>query len=149
MVARAKSVKARQWAETVLTRAVWLDEPDRNLLEQVIGRGVEPHNIARVAGVTCRAVQRRLNVLSKRLTDPQAVLVMRYHDDWPVPLGHIALDVWVRRRPYRNIARELNMTYYQVRQYVQQIRGMIEALNYTSTPPRLKWTELIPPVEDD
>lgn len=108
-------------------RAAWLAPSDRQLVEQVIGRGVRPSSIAAVQGVSSRVVQRRLARLIDRLTDEEALVVMRTHDRWPAKTASVALSVWVRGRSQRQAARELGLSLHDVRKHVHIVRGLLAA----------------------
>jgi hypothetical protein len=125
MIASRTDRRAREWAEMIVARAQWLDEAECRLLEQVVGQGVRPREIAAVSEVQTRAIQRRVNGLIGRLTDPQVVAVLRCHGEWPAPLGAVALAIWVRKRSYRQTARDLDLTLHQVRRAVEQTKGLL------------------------
>jgi len=124
---RRKSLRIRDLYETVLNRAHFLEAPDQALLEQVIGRGVRPIEVAKVAGLSTRTVQRRVRLLTRRLLDPRVEYVLRHYHQWPAPLSQIALGVWARQWTLRKTADRLGLSLHQVRQHVAAVRGLIDA----------------------
>ena len=125
---RVSSSDKRELAERVLMRSAWVDGPDRELLEQVLGRGVRPRSVAAVSGVSVRTVQRRVAGLVKRLTDGDVEVVLRRHGQWPAETSSVALAVWVRGKTLRETAGELGMSLHRVRQEVQLVRGLLAAV---------------------
>ncbi len=138
MIARSTDYAAREWAETVLHRSVWLDELDRRLLQQVLGRGRHAAEIAAQYGVSPRALQSRVIQLADRLTDPLVIAILHHHADWPPPLDEIALEVFVRRNARKQVARRLGLTYHQIRQAEQRIHGLLEAQQARVAPRRAR-----------
>lgn len=128
MIATTSESDRRDLSDLLLLRCAWLDEADRELIEQVVGRGVRPSSIAAVTGVTPRAVQRRVTKLVDRLTDAEVLMVLRQHGRWPATTSSVALAVWVRGRTLRQVADELGLTLHEVRQHVQRTRGLLAAL---------------------
>jgi len=121
----AKPLSKRDLNEELLGRAKWLDPKDRALVTQVVERDVPARDAARLMGRSTRSIQRRVAHLIKRLTDPEVVIVLRERRRWPRPLGHIALDIWVRGRTLRDTCRRHDMTLHELRMAVQQIRGRV------------------------
>ncbi len=115
----------REAAEVILGRAEFLDEVDRVLLEQVLDKGVLMRQIALLSGKSVRSVQKRVEVLSKRLIDPGVVYVIRHHGRWTRAMGKVALNVWVRKRTLRETARVMGMSLHQVRRAVEAVKGII------------------------
>ena len=117
----------RQLADLVLARAAWVDAEDRMLLEQVLGRGVRPRELATLMRCSTRTVQRRVRQLVRRLTDRTAVRVLREHRDWRAETAAVALAFYLRRHTLRQIAGETGLTLHQVRMHLQRARGMLES----------------------
>lgn len=115
----------RDMAEMVLRRAELLDTADRALLEQVLGRGVAPRDVAAVKGVSTRTVQRRVRALTRRLTDPQVLHVMRHRGQWEKLTAEVATAVWIRRWTLRRTAKELGVSLHRVRQRVEAVKGVL------------------------
>jgi len=113
----------RALAERVLSRADWVDEPDRRLLEQVIGRGAPPREIAPLMNCSTRTVQRRVRRLVQRLTDPTVLTVMRRSRRWPRATREVARRFYVRRHTLRKIAGDTGMTLHEVRTELNRARG--------------------------
>lgn len=124
---RRKSMEVRDLYDAVLNRAHFLDPPDQALLEQVLGRGVRPIEVAKVAGFSTRTVQRRVRQLTRRLLDARVEYVLRHYHQWPSPLPQIALAVWARQWTLRQTADRMNLSLHQVRQHVAAVRGLIDA----------------------
>lgn len=120
----ARSLR-RDVADRVLDRSEWLDQADRALVAQVIGNGARTGDLARIAGVSPRTIQRRIAKLIDRLLDPEVVHVLREHQRWPAPTRSVALAVWVRGRTLRQAAAELRLSLHQVRQQLQLARGLM------------------------
>ena len=113
---KRKSMEIRDLYETVLNRAHFLDAPDQALLEQVLGRGVRPIEVAKVAGLSTRTVQRRVRQLTRRLLDPRVEHVLRNYHQWPSPLSQIALAVWARQWSLRTTADRHTLSRNNVRE---------------------------------
>lgn len=127
MIATTTSSDKRELADRVLIRSAWVDEPERELLEQVLGRGVRPESIAAVSGVSTRTIQRRVANLIHRLTDPEVETVLRRHGRWEPRTSSVALAIWVRNRTLRDTSKELGLSLHEVRQQVQLVRGLLTA----------------------
>jgi DNA-directed RNA polymerase specialized sigma24 family protein len=128
MIVDADSARQRRdWADTVLMRACWLDAAERALVEQVVGKGVRPHEIAAVSGRSLRTVQRQLNRVIERLMDKEVEHILRAHGDWDAMASSVALAVWVQGCTLRDTARRLGISLHQVRQQVQVVRGLLAA----------------------
>lgn len=127
MIALTKDADRRLQTERVLMRASWLAPADRALVEQVLQRGVRPHQIAAIAGVTTRTIQRRLARLIQRLTDPDCEFILRHHRQWDKSAAEVAIAIWIRGLTFRQAADQLGMTLHGVRQQVQMIRGYLQA----------------------
>jgi len=113
----------RALAERVLSRADWLDEPDRRLLEQVFGRGARPRDLAPLMNCSTRTVQRRVRRLVRTLTDPTVLTVMRRSRNWPPATREAARRYFVRRHTHRQIAGDTGMTLHEVRTELNRARG--------------------------
>ncbi len=122
---RRKMLDYRDFHDQVLNRARFLDPVDRTLVEQVLAKGVLPRELAVVAGVSTRSIQRRVRELLGRLNDPQVLAVLRQHGSWEPEVAEVALAVWVRRWTLRDTARRMNLSLHQVRQHVLAIRTLI------------------------
>jgi DNA-directed RNA polymerase specialized sigma24 family protein len=122
---RRKMIDYRDFHDQVLNRARFLDPVDRTLVEQVLAKGVLPRELAVVAGVSTRSIQRRVRELLSRLNDPQVLAVLRQHGQWEPEVAEVALAVWVRRWTLRDTARRMNLSLHQVRQHVLAIRTLI------------------------
>ncbi len=127
MIATTTSSDKRELADRVLMRSAWVDPPERELLEQVLGRGVRPESIAAVSGVSTRTIQRRVASLVKRLTHPDVEMVLRRHGRWAPKTSSVALAIWVRKRTLRDTSMELGLSLHEVRQQVQLVRGLLTA----------------------
>ncbi len=140
MIALTRDADRRLQTERVLMRASWLAPADRALVEQVLQRGVRPHQIAAIAGVTTRTIQRRLARLIDRLTDPDCEFILRHHRQWDKPAGDVAIAIWIRGLTFRQTAEQLGMTLHNVRQQVQMIRGYLQAARSTAhhSPPAMQ-----------
>lgn len=117
--------ESRDLAETVLNRSDLLEERDRALLNQVLGRGVKPHEIAAISGVSTRTVQRQVKTLVDRLLDREVLFVMRHCRYWSRPLATVAVMVWVRSWSQRQTADTMGVSLHAVRQYVQAVRVLM------------------------
>lgn len=115
----------RASVEIILKRAVLLDPPQRALLEQVFARDMLTRDVARMTGQSVRNVQRQVRALVNRLTSPQAERIFRCRHRWDPITAHIAVAHCVRRRSMRRIARELDMSFYEVRRHVERVHGLI------------------------
>jgi len=119
----------RDHIERLLDRAAYLDPPDRTLLRQVFDQGVAPRDIALLTGRTTRQVQNRIHRLLRRLNHPDTLRVLRHHRDWPETTQRVAFALHLRGLPQREAARQLDLTYHQVRKQHQHLRGLLAALN--------------------
>ncbi len=117
----------RGYADRVLMRADWLDPAERALVVQVLANGVSPADVAAVAGVTRRSVQRRVRAVSQRLISPLATAVLQGQGRWDRTTASAALNVWVRGCTMRETGRRLSLSLHEVRQHLQMARGLIEA----------------------
>jgi len=122
-----KASDVRDLYETVLVRAKFLDPRDRALLDQVLGRGVRPYEVAKVAELSTRAVQRRVRLLIRRLLDPGVEYVIRHYHQWPRDVADVAIAVWVKRWSMRRTADHFDLSLHRVRQHVEATRGLISA----------------------
>lgn len=120
-----RHLEVRDLAETVLRRAEFLDANERALLEQVLGKGVRPRDIAAVAGCPTRKVQRQVRAITRRLTDPAVVHVLRHRAQWDRLTAEVATAVWVRGWTYRDTAEHLGISLHRVRQKVEAVRGIL------------------------
>ena len=114
----------RALADVVLDRAEYLDDPERALIRQAYGQGVGTDDLAAVLGVTRRTVQRRLQRLVERLTDPITVFVLRHEQRWDRLTAGIAVSVWVKGLPLRQAAAKHRVSLHTVRQQLAHVRGM-------------------------
>jgi len=126
----------RAAADLIVQRAHWLDTHDRLLIEQVLGKGVRPREIAPLMNRTTRSVQRHIQRLTARLTDRTVLAVMRSSSRWPRATAEVARRYFVRRHTLRQIARDLGLTYHDVRTHLQRARGAIELGRIYSPRPR-------------
>ena len=130
MIAKSRSVLCdRKLCELVLNRADFLPVADQALLENVLGRGVLPRDLARLEGggnARVRAIQERVRCLVRRLLHPDVACVIRQHDNWPLDLRRTALALWVRGESVGAHARSRGLTIYRVRQHVLAIRALIQ-----------------------
>lgn len=113
-------------SELLLSRARWLDPEDRALLEQVLDRGVASRDLATVAGVTPRTIQRRVARLIRRLEDSDVLTVLRRQYAWPAQTAAVAMAVIVRGCTLQQTARLLETTLHDVRKHLEQARGLID-----------------------
>ena len=112
--------------ETLLSRAQHLPPSDQALLEQVLGRGVRTAELARAAGLHPRLVQRRVRYLIARLTDPRVPAILQRCRNWPTRRRKIALRWWLAGQSQPQIAADLGLTIYQVRQHLLAARALAE-----------------------
>lgn len=117
----------RLWADRLLHRSAFLDAADRALLEQVIGRGASPTELARAANLSPRSVQRRVQRLAQRLSDPEVESVLRQADHWPAQTAAVGLALWVKGWTQRQTAQRLNLSLHRVRCQAMVVRGLLES----------------------
>mgnify|MGYP006302375777 CR=1 FL=1 len=126
----------RALADVVLDRAEHLDNPERALIQQVYGQGVRTDDLAAVLGVSRRTVQRRLQRLVERLTDPLTVFVIRHQARWDRLTAAIAVSVWVKGLPLRQAAARHDVSLHTVRQRLAHVKGMHAAAEALTRRPR-------------
>ena len=134
MVSSTPQSLRRQWADRVLQRSAFLNPLDRCLVRQVLGEGVRPADLAPVAGVSARTIQRRVRNLADRLTDPDVVFILRHHRRWPRQTASVALALWIRGLTQRQAAERLGLSLHQVRQQAQAIRALLVTQHAQSRP---------------
>jgi len=126
MIGYQRTTQQRGQVEKVLARAQHLDKSDRVLLEQVLDKGLRASDLAIVSGVSVRTMQRRVQRLCRRLTDPQVIYVLRHHEQWERQTARIAMAVWVRGWTLRETAKRLGTTLHHVRQNVNAANALID-----------------------
>ena len=115
----------RELTETILLRCTALEETDRILVEQVVGRGVKPREVAAMSGASVRSVQRRLRGLVQRLLDSEVVYVLRHRQHWTRSRANVATVIWVQGHSMQKACEKLSMPLQEVRDHAQAVRGLI------------------------
>ena len=115
-----------QLVDRVLDVAPFLDPGDRALLQAVLSRGIPAITVARAAGVPTRQLQRRVQRLLGRLTDPIVPFVLARRDDWSADRRAVADVVVLRGRSLRAAADTLDQSLHHVRRHVHDIRLLCE-----------------------
>ncbi|MEX2672541.1 MAG: hypothetical protein WD294_10565 [Phycisphaeraceae bacterium] len=129
IVEQRRHVEVRDLAEEVLQRAELLDAADRALIEQVLGKGVLPREVAVVTGVSTRCIQRRFRSLIQRLSDPKVLHIMRHRKQWDKLTADVATGVWIKGWSLRHTASQLGVSLHRIRQRVQTVRGILTAVD--------------------
>jgi DNA-directed RNA polymerase specialized sigma24 family protein len=119
--------RRRAGIERMLNRAAYLQPADRALLRQALDQGVPARELAILLGCDVRTVQNRVRRLVRRLNHPETVAVLKHLDDWPHDTAAVAIAVWLQGLSQRDTSSATGLTYHQVRQQVQLIRGYLQA----------------------
>ena len=107
-----------------LSRARYLPEGDRLLLDLFFERGLTRQAIGRVFKLPTGTVSRRLNKLTVRLTDPLVcALVDAPERELAAVHRSIGVGHFLCRRPVTHLAREHGMTSREVKQVLAFLRG--------------------------
>lgn len=109
----------------LLERARFLDAADRQLLAAVFDRGLSATEIARLQGLSPRVVQSRVRRLHQRLVSRRYIEAMRALPHLDPLKRELVLRHILRRRPVKQIARELGHTVHHVRLQLALAQGAI------------------------
>lgn len=132
---RASAIRSgvRRRTERYLELARHLDASDRALVEQVLSRNVSVADLARAAGVSPRALQRRLRAVLEHLRDPLFRFAIEQPDLVPVD-ARTSVHLWVRTRASRaTLARRLGISYHAVRTQLRDTATLARLWGYRSS----------------
>lgn len=121
-----RRLRARKWAEELVSRAGDLPEPDRALIHAVSDQGLPVTRIATESGQSVRALRRRVRTLATRITSPQYRLVILYRRRWSRTRRAVGTICFLDGRSQREAARELGLSLYTVRKHHAAIMAMCE-----------------------
>jgi DNA-directed RNA polymerase specialized sigma24 family protein len=94
-------------------------------VEQVVGKGTKPVELAGLTGASVRAVQRRVRRAVDRLLSPETVYVLRHRDEWSARRAAVATAVWVHGLSRAEAAARLGMTPAEVRSESLAVLGLV------------------------
>jgi hypothetical protein len=126
----------------IMGRAELLDTKDRDLIHAVFLHGQPVSAVARMMGLSPRAVRGRLHRLSRRLTSQRFLQAARAIDHLDPEDAHIAKRWFCQRATQKQIARELGLTRHALRRRLDRIWAQIALLarqrrvRRSSAPPR-------------
>jgi hypothetical protein len=114
-------------AQTLVNRAEWLQDDERDLIREVYGRGRSVHELARIMRVPSRPLGKRISRIVRRLVSRPYVFVLMHHHVWSAQMRDVAITCIVQGRPLREAAPRLNLSYHTVRRSRDLILHMAEA----------------------
>jgi len=118
--------RRRAVAEELIERSELLLPEDHALIRAVYSEGRTAVEIARLQGVSARAVRARLRRLIARLASREFVVVARESRGWPPMRRRVASAVILQGRTLREAADELRLSLYAVRRHMEHIRVLLE-----------------------
>jgi len=114
----------RDWAERILARAEHLEEADRQLIEQVYGRGTPLSVVAKMAHQPPRTLQRRLKKIIEHVNIPMFMFIVQHGDLLSGPQRQVARLVVLQRRSLRQAACLADISLHWVRRHMHAIEAM-------------------------
>lgn len=117
----------REAAEELVRRADLLSPEDRALIHAIYEDGRSGEEVARLIGVSPRALRRRLARLVERVRSARFLFVGSRLYGWPMTRRRVAAAVVLRGMSVRRAAAELGVSTYAVRVHLQAIDAMLEA----------------------
>lgn len=118
----------RAKAERLLALIDFLPPGDRELMRAVFADGRSAASIARMAGRSPLAVQRRIAGLLDRIESAEYAVVVLHADRWPDRRAAIARTCIVEGLSTRTAARRLGISMHQVRLELVVIRSLAESI---------------------
>lgn len=114
-------------AEWLVSRAQWLAEADRALVEAVYRDGKTTVELARLLETDACTVRRRMKKLVRRLASSKAVWVARHMERWSPMRRRVATACVLHGLSLRESASEVGQSLYAVRQHMHAIDALYEA----------------------
>ena len=124
--ARQRLHARRGRAEAILDLARSLPPRDRALVEQVFARGSSLAEVARIAGVPPRVMQRRLRILMLRLRDPHFVLLATRPELFPFSARRSGQLFHFRGLSLRQVARRRRKSLHAVRDHLNVVHTLAQ-----------------------
>ena len=112
---------------TIIQRAHWLEEDDRQLVMAMFRDGLSAQAIAKCFGLCPRKTRRRIKNLIHRLNDPRVAYVVEHHDHWSKSRRAIAHALFIQGRSMRETTDSLGVSFYSVRKHREAINAMCQA----------------------
>ena len=123
----APRLDRRDEVEQILLLAEYLPQDDRELIEAVYLHGRSTAAIARLARISQRTVQRRVQRTLKRMKDRRFAFVALRGQQLPTDLRGVARRLILEGRTLRDTARTCRKTLHQIREMRIQLLATIDA----------------------
>ncbi len=115
----------RDRIDLLRNRIYLLTGADRILMTMYLENGASFRQIAKLTGVSESTVGRRIHKIIKRLMDGYFILCLRNRDRLSSIELKIAKEFFVNALPMTKIAEKKNVSYYQVRKAIENIKKCI------------------------
>jgi len=112
---------------TIIQRARWLEDDDRQLILAMFRDGQSAQTIARRFDLCPRKTRRRIKQLVSRLNDPRVAYVVEHHDHWSKSRRAIAHALFIKGQSMRDATDTLGVSFYSVRKHREAINAMCQA----------------------
>jgi DNA-directed RNA polymerase specialized sigma24 family protein len=116
----------RDQIDRLLRLADDLDPADRALIRSIYDRGMSAGELARAIGRTPRTVNRRLERLVRRVSNPAYRFILRERRSWPAVRRRVAELVFLRGGTQRAAATATGLSLHQTRREIERIRVLID-----------------------
>ncbi len=121
--------KQLRWSTDLLrSRLNLLRGKDKLLLIMYLEKGNSFRQMARLAGITEACIARRIHKLMNRLTDSEYITCLRNRKEFNDIEMYIAKEYFLLGLSMRKIAKNRQMTYYQVRKILRNIQVVVSTL---------------------
>jgi len=109
-------------------RAEHLLQADRDLVETVLVEGQPVEVVARMKGMSKRAMRHRLRRLARRLVSRDFVRAMRAMEYLDPQDAYVAKKLFCEGMSQRKLAAKLGLTTHALRQRIYQVRARIDVI---------------------
>jgi hypothetical protein len=127
-------------ARRLVELAEHLPALQRQMVRAVYHDGLEPGAVAALMGLSPAAFRSALRRLTKRMLTPEFALVALRRSSWPPDVARVASTCVLAGLSLRSASRELGLSMHFVRQALQRVLVMAEALRLESPPTRRSQT---------
>lgn len=116
----------REAAEAIVSRAVWLPDAERHLVQAIFGEGKSVLDLALLMSQPVRSLRTRVRRIVERLTSPAFAFVALNLERWPATMKRVGDACVFRGLTIKQAAADLNVSYYTVRRHLDVIRTLLE-----------------------
>ena len=131
-IAKAKN-EHRSRIEFLYSRVGLLSGMDKVLMTMYLKNGNTFYQMSKLSGFSETTISRRINRISKRLTNGDYIVCLRNRDKFTGWELKVANDYFLKGFSIRKIAAKHHRTYYRVRETILKIREVIEETNNSKT----------------